>query len=109
MATERQSLRNMQESMREQARLRHRQLDTHLRAQWTVVLTAMTTIMLLVLPLLQLVFLSLLHVSFTQSILISLLAPILICILLAAIFARLRANVGHFYASAPRTKKATKT
>ncbi len=109
MATERQSLRNMQESMREQARLRHRQLDTHLRARWTVALTAMTTIMLLVLPLLQLVFLSLFHIPFTFHILISLLAPILICLVLAAIFARLRANVGHFYASAPRTKKATKT
>src|SRR5437764_8455128 len=86
IAIERQNLHNLQNSAREQAELRKRVIEDHLRAQYTLTLTLMTTVLLLVLPILQIVAFSLFKIHLTPQLLIALFAPLVACLVLATIF-----------------------
>ncbi|MDQ2713911.1 MAG: GAS domain-containing protein [Chloroflexota bacterium] len=98
IAAEREKLIVMQNSVREQAALRYKTLQSRLRGRWVMALTLMTSALLLLLPLLQSIF----FYSFKFSLQVSMFAPIVLCIAIAAIFARLRSTVGPYYSSAPR-------
>lgn len=73
---ERQKLLRMQNSAREQAELRRKMLQSHLRARWTAALTSMILGALASLVILQYLFLLLFHIHMVLAITFSLLAPI---------------------------------
>lgn len=102
---ERQTLLRMQNSVREQAELRHRTLQAHLRARWTAALAFITTGVLVLLVVLQYLFLFLLRVYISTVISVALLAPIVVCVIVAAMFSRPFSTMRHFYRSAPHKKK----
>ncbi len=103
---ERQTLLRMQNSVREQAELRHRTVQAHLRARWTAALAFITTGVLVLLVVLQYLFLFLLRVRVSNTISIALIAPIVVCVIIASVFSRPFSTMRHFYKSAPQRKKA---
>ncbi len=101
---ERQTLLRMQNSAREQAELRHKTLQAHLRTRWVAALAFVTTSVLLLLVVLQYLFLFLFRVPISTTISLSLLAPIVVCVIVAAVFSRPLSTMRHLYKSAPRKK-----
>jgi len=105
---ERQKLLRMQNSVREQAELRHTTVQSHLRARWTVALAFVTLGALVMLVVLQYLFLFLFQVHFVWAITISLVAPILVCVIAAIVFSTPLSAIQHHYTSAPHKKKVKK-
>ncbi len=105
---ERQKLLRMQNSVREQAELRHKTLQSHLRARWAVALAFVTLGALVALVVMQYLFLFLFHVHFVLAITISLIAPIVICVLAALALSAPLSAIRHHYTSAPHKKKVKK-
>ena len=102
---ERQTLLRMQNSVREQAELRHKTLQAYLRARWTFALASMTLGTLITLVVLQYVFLSLFHVHLVFAIAFSLIAPIVVCVLAAIVLSGPLSAIRHHYTSAPHKKR----
>ncbi len=105
---ERQTLLRMQNSVREQAELRHKTIKSHLRARWTAALAFVTLGTLVALVAMQYLFLFLFHVHFVLAITISLIAPILLCIVAAVVLSGPLSTIRHHYTSAPHKKKVKK-
>ncbi len=105
---ERQMLLRMQNSVREQAELRLKTLQAHLRARWTFALASVTLGTLVALVVLQYVFLFLFHVHFVLAITFSLIAPIVVCVLAAVVLSGPLSTMRHHYMSAPHRKKVKK-
>ncbi len=105
---ERQKLLVMQNTAREQAELRHRTLQSRLRARWTAAFAFITTGVIALLIVLQCLFLFLLHVRFTPPLAFSIFAPILVCVIVAIVFSHPISMLRHVYTSAPHKKKVTK-
>jgi len=63
IAVERQNIQNLHNSIREQARLRKRVVEQHLRAQYTLTLILITTTVLVLLPVFQIILLSLVRIK----------------------------------------------
>lgn len=105
---ERQNLLRMQNTVREQAELRQKTLETRLRARWTAAIAFVTLGALVALVILQYLFLFLDHVHIGFAIALSLIAPIVICVVAAIIFSGPITAVRHHYTSAPHKKKAKK-
>jgi hypothetical protein len=99
---ERQNLIKLQNSVREQAQMRYKFLDDHLRSRWVTGLTFLTTIALLVLPILQLTF----H-ALGLPLYIWLFLPVALCIVLAYYLARTRVSSRAYDASKHNSQKAT--
>src|SRR5207244_4436713 len=68
IAGERQNIQNLHNSIREQARLRKRVVEQHLRAQYTLTLTLITAVLLLLLPVFQLILLSLFQIKLSTGV-----------------------------------------
>ncbi|GAC1583846.1 MAG: hypothetical protein PVS3B3_20290 [Ktedonobacteraceae bacterium] len=102
---ERQKLLRMQNSVREQAELRRKTMQAHLRARWIAALAFVTLGALVVLVILQYLFLFLLHVQIVLAITISLIAPIVVCVLAAIVLSGPFSAIRHLYISAPHKKK----
>lgn len=105
---ERQTLLRMQNSVREQAELRHKTLQAHLRARWTFALASVTLGTLVALVVLQYLFLFLFHVHFVLAITFSLIAPIVVCVIVAIVLSGPLSTMRHHYTSAPHKKKVKK-
>jgi len=103
---ERQILLRMQNSAREQAELRHKTLQAHLRSRWVAALVFVTTSVVVLLVVLQYLFLFLFQVHISTTISLSLLAPIVVCVIVAALFSRPLSTMRHLYKSAPHKKNA---
>ncbi|GAC1401331.1 MAG: hypothetical protein NVSMB49_15470 [Ktedonobacteraceae bacterium] len=102
---ERQRLLRMQQSAREQAELRRKNIQVQLRARWAVALAFVTTGTLVFLVVLQYLFLFFLHVHLSVAIAVSLIAPILLCVIAALVFSHPLSTIRHYYKSAPHKKK----
>ncbi|GAC1618863.1 MAG: hypothetical protein NVS4B11_09480 [Ktedonobacteraceae bacterium] len=102
---ERQTLLRMQNTVREQAELRRKTIQSHLRARWTAALAFVTTGTLLLLVVLQYLFLFLFRVPVSTAITTALLAPILVCIVVAIVFSRPFSTIRYYYKSAPHKEK----
>lgn len=76
---ERQHLLTMQNTAREQARLRHKTLQARLRSRWRLYSITVTIGMVLLLVTLQFLFLNLAHIKIAAQISFLLLLPIIIC------------------------------
>lgn len=102
---ERQNLLIMQNTVREQAVLRHKMLQARLEARWTMksVCTAIGVLFLLVV--MQFVFLYFLNVRVAPAVSLSILAPIVLCIVCAILFATPYKTIKHIYTGAPHRKK----
>lgn len=105
---ERQTLLRMQNSVREQAELRHKTMQAHLRTRWTFALASVTLGTLVTLVVLQYLFLLLFHVHLVLAITFSLIAPIVVCVLAAIVLSGPLAAIRHHYTSAPHKKKVKK-
>jgi len=105
---ERQTLLRMQNSVREQAELRRKTMQTRLRARWTFALASVTLSMLVTLVVLQYLFLFLFHVHFVLAITVSLIAPIVVCVIAAIMLSGPISTIRHQYTSAPHKKKVKK-
>jgi cation transport ATPase len=81
---ERQNFQNLHNSIREQAKLRKRVVEQHLRARYMFSIMLITTVLLLLLPVFQIMLLSALHIKMPPG--IYLFAPIVLCLLLAGFF-----------------------
>src|SRR5258708_35138681 len=97
-----QNLIKLQNSVREQAKMRYKFLDDHLRSRWVTGLTFLTTIALLVLPILQLTFRAL-----GLPLYVWLFLPVALCIVLAYYLARTRVSSRAYDASKHSGQKAT--
>jgi uncharacterized integral membrane protein len=97
LATERQNLLTLQNSLREQAKLRFAIQQAHLQVRWTAALATTITLIVLVLIFLQ----WFAYHTLGLSLLAALLLPALICFLLTVIAARLWASYKHFHHSTP--------
>jgi hypothetical protein len=86
IALERQNIQNLHNSIREQARLRKRVVEQHLRAQNTLSLILITTTVLVLLPVFQIILLSLVRVKMAPGTYFLLFVPIVVCVLLASFF-----------------------
>jgi len=105
---ERQNLLRMQNSVREQAELRSKTMQAHLRTRWTAALAFVVLGALVALVILQYLFLFLFHVHVVLAITFSLLAPIVVCVLAAIVFSTPLSAIRHHYTSAPHKKKVKK-
>jgi chromosome segregation ATPase len=105
IATERQNLFAMQQTVRQQAELRYKVLQAHLRARWQAVFAFTSIGGLLLLVVLQFIFLVLLRVPLAGSVSLALLAPIVICSVLSIVLATPFTMVKHIYESAPHKKR----
>lgn len=104
---ERQQLAALQYSVRQQAELRMKTLQSRVNARWKLASIATSVGLLTLLVVLQYVFLSLLHVATPVPVTLSILAPIMVCIALAVLFAQPLTVMKHLYESAPHKKKAS--
>ena len=86
IAVERQNIQNLHNSISEQARLRKRVVEQHLRAQYTLSLILITTTVLVLLPVFQIILLSLVRIKMTPGTYFLLFVPIVVCVLLASFF-----------------------
>lgn len=102
---ERQTLLRMQNTTREQAELRYKMVQSHLRSRWTIAFILVTLGALVLLVVLQYVFLLLFHVRLVLAISVSLLAPIVVCIVFAFVFSRPLSTLRHYYRAAPHKKR----
>lgn len=102
---ERQQLLQMQQTVREQAVLRHKVIQTRLRTRWTMAVACVTTASLLLLILLQTLFLKIDHVPFTAPLDFAIFAPIFFCVIFSFVFAHPISAVRGIYKSAPHKKK----
>ncbi len=104
LAAERQKLIEMQQSVREQADLRYKTLESRLKARWTAVFAVLITALLALMSLLQLLFFAL-----KLATPIALFLPLMICVVLAGIGGYLRSVLSHLGSQVPQKKKVKKT
>lgn len=97
IAAERESMQNLQNSWREQAGLRIRMKEEHLRAKFVATITIIATILVLLLVLSQFFLLSWLHVPFA----VALLVPGFLFPLIAALVAYIRSTTLSLFGVAP--------
>ncbi len=97
LATERQNLLTLQNSLREQAKLRFAIQQAHLQARWAAALATTVTAIVLVLIFLQ----WLAYQALGLPILAAFLLPVFICFILTLLAARLWASYKHFHHSTP--------
>ncbi len=97
LATERQNLLTLQNSLQEQAKLRFAIQQAHLQARWTAALATTITLIVLVLIFLQ----WFAYHTLGLSLLAALLLPVFICFILTVISARMWASYKHFHHSTP--------
>jgi len=97
LATERQNLLNLQNSLREQAKLRFAIQQAHLQVRWAAALATTVTVIVLVLILLQ----WLAYQALGLPLLAAFLLPVFICFILTLLAARLWASYKHFHHSTP--------
>jgi len=104
MEAERQSLLNLQNSVRTQAKLRFESQRTRLRARWmgTVIMTVVMSLICFLI--IQASFLYFLSLSFP----LSTIAALIVCAVLSFFLARLSIYIGHIRESAPYTMIAKK-
>lgn len=92
IAEESEKLHSLQESVREQAELRRRTIEAHLRAKFSVRFALASASLLMVLYILQIVCLLILHFPLTSLFLFALVVPILLGIIVAALIAHFRST-----------------
>jgi hypothetical protein len=97
IALERDTMQNMQNSLREQAELRKHMADNRLRVTFISTITLITTALVAMLLVCQLLLLLWLHVP----LMLALIVPMLICIVLAALFAYISSTARRLFAIAP--------
>ena len=97
IALERDTMQNMQNSLREQAELRKDMAENRLRVTFISIITLITTVLVAMLLVCQLLLLLWLHVPLT----LALIVPMLICIVLAALFAYISSTARRLFAIAP--------
>lgn len=97
IALERDTMQNMQNSLREQAELRKHMAENRLRVTFISIITLITTVLLAGLLVCQLLLLFWLHVPLT----LALIVPILICIVVAALFAYISSTARRLFAITP--------
>jgi len=97
LATERQNLLNLQNSLREQAKLRFSIQQAHLQVRWAAALATTVTVIVLALIFLQ----WLAYQTLGLSLLAAFLLPVFICFILTLLAARLWASYRHFHHSTP--------
>jgi len=102
---ERQQLLQMQHSLREQAELRHKVIQTRLRTRWAMGIALVTTTSLVLLVLLQVLFLKIDHVAFTAPLDFAIFAPVLFGVIFSLIFAHPLSMIRSIYKGAPHKKK----
>lgn len=102
---ERQQLLQMQQTVREQAVLRHKVIQARLRTRWTMAVACVTTASLLLLILLQTLFLKIDHVPFTAPLDFAIFAPIFFGVIFSFVFAHPISTIRSIYKSAPHKKK----
>lgn len=105
---ERQKLLVMQNTVREQAQLRYKLIDTRLRARWRAAFAVSIIGLLLLLVILQIVFLALLHVAMGAALDVSLIGPLVISSLLALLLAHPVGMFRSLYQSIPHKEKKKK-
>lgn len=100
-----QNLLMMQHTAREQAKMRMKVLQAHLRARWTVksVFTILSVLALLVV--LQFLCLGLFHVQIASNLSLSLITPIVVCVILSLVLATPVNMIKHIYTGAPHKKR----
>lgn len=103
---ERQTLIVMRNSIREQARLRYKTIDTHLRVRWKASFAFATILLLLLYMVLQFVFLAIFHVAMGAILDLSLFGPIIVCSLITLALVHPLALFKGLYESVPHKKKA---
>jgi cation transport ATPase len=92
IAEENEKLHTLQESVRDQAELRRRTLEAHLRAKFSVRFALAAASLLIVLYILQIVCLLIFHFPLTSLTLFALVVPILLGIIVAALIAHFRST-----------------
>jgi hypothetical protein len=97
LATERQNLLTLQNSLREQAKLRFAIQQAHLQARWVAALATTVTVIVLVFIFLQ----WLVYQALGLPLLDAFLLPVFICFILTLLAARLWASYKHFHHSTP--------
>lgn len=94
---ERDTMQNMQNSLREQAELRKHMAENRLRVTFISIITLITTVLVAMLLVCQLLLLLWLHVPLT----LALIVPMLICIVVATLFAYISSTARRLFAIAP--------
>ena len=103
---ERQQLLHMQQTVREQAVLRHNVIQARLRTRWTMAVACVTIASLVLLVVLQVLFLRIDHVPFTAALDFAIFAPIFFGVIFSFVFAHPISAIRSIYKSAPHKKKA---
>jgi hypothetical protein len=105
IAEERQNLVNLQNSVREQAQLRYKTIQSRLQARWKLQLVIATGILLVVLLFGQAIGLHLLRVPMSASLILTLIAPVFLCPMVVYAYAYLRKLTLYIYQGAPHRTK----
>jgi chromosome segregation ATPase len=95
----------MQQTAREQAKLRQKMLHSRLYARWTVKSVFTTLSVLFLLIALQFLCLKLFHVQVASNLSLSLVTPIVVCVVLAVVLATPINMIKHIYTGAPHKKR----
>lgn len=105
IAQERQNLINLQNSVREQAQLRYKTIQSRLQARWKLQLVIATGILLVVLLFGQAIGLHLLHVPMSASLIFTLIVPVFLCPVVAYAYVYLHRLGLYIYHGAPHRTK----
>ena len=97
IALERDTMQNLQNSLREQAELRKHMAENRLRVRFTSLITFITTVLLLMLLACQLLFLLWLHLPLT----LDLILPMLFCIVAAGLIAYISSSARRLFTVTP--------
>jgi len=100
-----QNLLAMQHTVREQAKMRMKVLQSRLRARWTVKSVFTTLGVLFLLVALQFLCLNLFHVQVASNLSLSLITPIVVCVVLSIVLATPVNMIKHIYTGAPHKKR----
>jgi hypothetical protein len=103
VAQDHQNILALQNSIRQQAQLRYKLIETRLRSRFTMAVTLLTTVLLLVLPVIQSTFFYLKLPTFW-----ALFAPVLICMVIAMICARFWSHTAYHKPPRPKAKDEKK-
>ena len=99
------NLLSMQQTAREQAKMRQKVLHSRLHARWTVKSVSTTLGVLFLLVILQFLCLNLFHVQVVAALSLSLITPIVLCVILAIVLATPINMIKHVYTGAPHKKR----
>jgi hypothetical protein len=99
------NLLDMQNTAREQAKLRQKVLQSRLQARWTIKSVFTTLSVLFLLIALQFLCLNLFHVQVVSGLSLSLITPIVVCVILAIVLATPVNMIKHIYTGAPHKKR----